>query len=120
MKTGSILKSKDNYPLVTSIVICYKKFDYLYEAISSILNQDYPFIQLIISDDASGNFPESEIREYIEKNKKKNIIETKIIVNEKNLGTVRNLNNAQKAGSGEYYIGLSGDDVFYNNNTMDF
>lgn len=106
------------YPLVTSIVLCYKKFEYLYEAIDSILNQDYPCIELIISDDASESFPEEEIRNYIEKNKKENIIETIIITNERNLGTVRNLNGALRVGSGEYFIGLSGDDVFYDTTVM--
>jgi len=107
-----------SYPLVTSIVLCFKKFDNLYEAIASVLNQDYPCIELIISDDASGNFPEKAIRDFIEQNKKDNIIETKIIINETNLGTVRNYNAAIKAGTGEYYIGLSGDDVFFDSTVM--
>lgn len=107
-----------NYPLVTSIVLCYKKFDHLYEAIGSVLNQNYPYIELIISDDASGNFPEKVIRDFIERNKNDNIIETKIIINETNLGTVRNYNGAIKAGTGEYYIGLSGDDIFFDNTVM--
>ncbi|MET3697024.1 GT2 family glycosyltransferase [Bacillus oleivorans] len=107
-----------SYPLVTSIVLCYKKFDHLYDAINSILNQDYPRIELIISDDASGNFPEENVRNYIQKNKKNNIVNTKIIINRQNLGTVRNLNGALKAGSGEYFVGLPGDDVFYDNTVM--
>ncbi|MCB2296780.1 glycosyltransferase family A protein [Clostridium tagluense] len=107
-----------SYPLVTSVVLCYKKFNYLFEAIRSILNQDYPCIELIISDDASENFPEAEIRDYIEINKKRNIMNVKIIINKINLGTVRNFNAALKAGSGEYYIGLSGDDVFYDSTVM--
>ena len=107
-----------SYPLVTSIVLCYKKFTYLYEAIKSILNQDYPCIELIISDDGSGNFPENKIRDFIEQNKKDNLINTKIIINEKNLGTVKNYNGAIKVGRGEYYINLAGDDVFYDDKVM--
>lgn len=101
------------YPLVTSVVLSYKKFDFLYDAIYSILNQDYPCIELIISDDASGNFPKAEIEEFIKKNKKDNLVNSNIIINEKNLGTVKNFNNALKEGKGEYYICLSGDDCFY-------
>lgn len=109
---------RKSYPLVTSIVLCYKKFDYIYEAIESILSQDYPQIELIISDDASENFPEKEIRNYIKQNKKDNLVDIKILINESNIGTVRNFNNAIKAGNGEYYIDLAGDDVFFDSTVI--
>lgn len=112
------MDKSSNYPLVTTYILCYKKFDHLFESINSVLGQDYPKIELIISDDASGNFPYTEIRRFIDSNKKGNITDVIIIINQSNIGTVKNLNKAIKAGKGEYYIGLSGDDVFYDKNTI--
>ena len=43
-------------PLVSCIVICYKKFEYLFDAIRSVLIQNYPRIELLVSDDASPDF----------------------------------------------------------------
>ena len=41
---------------VSVIILTYNQMDYLYDAIKSVLNQDYPNIELIVSDDASCNF----------------------------------------------------------------
>ena len=58
--------------MVTVIVLSYNKFDYLYEAIESALNQSYEKIEIIIQDDASVSFPKKQIVSFIEKNKGKN------------------------------------------------
>lgn len=108
-------EKKLTYPLVTTVVLSYKKFDKLYDALLSIMKQDYPNIELIVSDDASDNFPVEEITKFINKNKKPNIKNVKIITNDKNVGTVKNINNAFKNGSGKYFIGLPGDDIFFDN-----
>ena len=106
------------WPLVTTTVLVYKKFDKLFSALKSIIDQDYPNIEIVISDDSSGNFPLEEVKKFIYKNKKSNIKNIEIIINESNLGTVKNLNNALKKGNGEYFIGLPGDDVFYDNSVI--
>lgn len=81
-------------------------------AIDSILNQRYPDIELIICDDCSGDFPERDIVEYINNNKRENIKNIIVYSNEKNLGTVKNFNTAIKKASGYYFISLSSDDIF--------
>ena len=98
-------------PLFSVIVLCYRHFEYLYDAIDSVLNQSYPNIELIVSDDGSDNFPEEAVNEYIACNKSSNIKSVKIHREESNVGTVKHLNHAVKIISGEYVIALAGDDV---------
>lgn len=107
-----------NYPLVTCTILTYKKFQYFYDAVESVLMQDYPQIELIISDDASGDFPEKEIRQFIEKKKKDNLKNILIRINPENLGIVKHANVALKNSHGEYLIGLASDDKFYEISTM--
>ena len=54
---------KDNREMVTCIIPTYRQMDYLLDSIKSVLLQDYPCIELIITDDASDNFNEALIRE---------------------------------------------------------
>lgn len=105
-------------PLVTCIIPCYKKFDYLYQAIDSVLIQNYGRIELLVSDDGSPNFPKQEIVEYINKNKKENIERVLVHHNEQNIGTVRNMNGMISIAKGDYFINLAGDDVFFDKNVF--
>lgn len=99
--------------VVSCIVLCYKNFQYIYGALDSIMMQDYPAIEIIVSDDGSANFPESEIKEYIEKNKKDNIVNYQVYSNVENVGTVKNYNGAVKKSTGEYIAPLACDDEYY-------
>ena len=53
---------KDNREMVTCIIPTYRQMDYLLDSIKSVLLQDYPCIELIITDDASDNFNEALIK----------------------------------------------------------
>ncbi len=108
----------DKYPLVTCTMLTYKKFKHLYEALDSVFMQDYPNIELIIGDDGSPLFPLKEIDQYIESNKSENVSNVIVYTNDKNLGTVKNVNRAYKMANGVYLIGLSCDDVFYASNVI--
>ncbi|MDE6618293.1 MAG: glycosyltransferase [Clostridiales bacterium] len=90
----------------------------IFQAIDSVLKQDYGNIQIIIADDCSANFDESAIREYVELNKKDNITDYKVYRNAENLGTVKNINGAIKAASGEIIINLAADDLLYSEHTV--
>ena len=98
-------------PKISIITLTYKNYKMLYETIKSVLDQDYPKIEYIIADDGSGDFPYNEVREYIEKNNTKGI-EYKIIVNDTNVGTVKNFNNAIINSTGELIFPLSCNDIF--------
>lgn len=108
---------EDKFPLVTVFICTFNKFDYLSEALNSLFVQDYPHIELIISDDGSSNF-DMRLIDKLVSNPPNNIKALKIIHHKENLGTVKNLNNAIKQGSGEYFIGLAPDDLFYRKSSI--
>lgn len=107
-----------NLPKITVITCTYMKFQSIYKTIDSVLSQDYPFFEYIICDDGSDNFPEESIDAYIRNNKKKNIVEYKLIHLPENLGTVKNLNNGFKNSTGKYVFSVSAGDAFYDRNTV--
>ena len=97
-------------PGVFSIgIVCYRNWQYLKEAIDSVLAQDYGKIQLIVSDDGSRGFPIAEFEAYIREHKKENV---KFLVrqSEKNEGTVRHLNHVLDCACGEYLMVMAADD----------
>ena len=99
-------------PLVSCITTTYKKFNYLYQTLDSIFIQDYPNIEIIIGDDGSPDFPEQELKRYIEKHKRENITNVVIHHEEKNKGTVSNCAKCRELASGEYIMGIASDDRF--------
>lgn len=97
---------------VSCVIPTYKKFEYLKEAIDSVIIQTFPEIELIVTDDASDNINEDEIRCYVEENKKCNITSFKLIKHSSNVGTVRNMNLAVSISSGDIIVPLAADDKF--------
>lgn len=100
-------------PLVTVVTLTYKKYDTLYQCIDSVLEQDYGFIEYIISDDGCSDFPKEEIEQYILNNKRDNIVQFAVIRNDLNVGTVRHQRIIHTKAAGRYLIDLAGDDEFY-------
>ena len=97
--------------LLSIIVLSYNNKEMLLYAIDSVLDQTYPAIEIIICDDASSVFECAKVKSYIDQRKKNNILNVKIIINESNLGTVKNLNKAIMASNGEYIKAIAGDDA---------
>lgn len=100
------------FPLVSCIVTCYQKIPYLFEAVDSVLAQDYPRLELIIADDGSDGFSVEQLRAYINERKASNITNVVICHQEANVGTVRNIRTALEHAAGLYCVNLDGDDVF--------
>lgn len=98
--------------LLTIIIVTYKQKEFIFEAIDSVLTQDYPKIELIISDDGSDYFNSEQIKQYIINHQKGNILNTIIITRKRNIGTVKNINKALKCSSGEFIKILGGDDSY--------
>lgn len=107
----------ENSRLVTVVTLTYKKFDNIYKAVKSVLNQDYKRIEYIIADDGSDNFPEEQLRKYIEENKKSNLTRH-LILRHPNVGTVKNINYAYAYATGDYIVSLSQDDCYLNNKVI--
>lgn len=100
-------------PLVTVAVLVYKNFQYIKDCVGSILEQDYPEIQLIISDDGSDIFEKEMLEEYIRTHKGANIKDVYIHVMEHNVGTTRNFNFVLGKAKGKYLKAIAADDLFY-------
>ncbi len=108
----------EEYPLVTCTIYTYRNLKYIYEALDSVFIQDYPNIELNIQDDGTEEFPYDDICDYIEQNKRKNILCYDVHTNTENLGTVKSCNIAIKNVHGKYMMDLSGDDVFFDNSVV--
>lgn len=102
-------------PLVSCIVICYKKFEYLFGAIRSVLIQNYPRIELLVSDDASPDFEHyrEKITRFVQQNAGDNLESFYLNHHAENQGIVRNINSMLRRARGDYFFTLAGDDEFY-------
>lgn len=107
-------------PLVSIITPTYNSDrEYLFEAIASVLQQTYPKIEYIITDDGSEHFPEEEVKEFLRVNAGKNIISWTILRHERNIGTVKNVNGALRVSKGKYIFGLAHDDIYYDEKVIE-
>lgn len=108
----------NSHPLISVIILTYKNYKYLYEAIDSVFQQDYENIELIISNDCSDDFDKGKVREYLALNKTENIKHVIVNKNEANLGTVKHANMAIAMAQGKYIKLLAADDVLFNGNVL--
>lgn len=104
--------------IASVIILSYENFNLIYETIDSVIYQTYENIEILVADDGSNNFPEDEICKYIMSHRLLNIVNVNVYSNEKNLGTVKNLNTAIKKSTGKYIIPLASDDVFTNSKVL--
>lgn len=102
---GGAVTGKD-MPLVSIVIPAYNHANYLDEAIRSVLNQDYPNIELIVLDDGSTD----NTRDVLEKYGDAFHYET-----HKNMGQANTLNKGWQMSRGEVLSYLSADDVLLPN-----
>ncbi len=93
-------------PVVSVICLSYNHKRFIREAINSVVAQTYPFLEVILADDASTDGTPEIIREYQRQHP-----EFKILLLEKNLGNCAAFNLALKKTSGEFVIDFATDDV---------
>lgn len=111
-------KVADKDKLVTVCILSYQNAERLERSVSSVLNQDWGRIEIIIADDCSDYFDEDQIRAFIEQNRKSNLEGYFIIWQEKNVGTVKNLRSAIERMHGDYYLTIGADDALYDNGAI--
>ena len=104
-------------PLFSILILTYNNLQYLEGALESVYNQDYPNIEVIVSDDASKSFPDAVYKTMVDK-RPSTIKSMKLIRHPVNLGMVRNLNNAIKESSGDYFMPLAVDDLLYDGSVL--
>ncbi len=96
-----------NSPLVSVMIITYNSAHFIVETLDSVLAQDYPNLEIIVSDDASTDETCQILQEY--HLQYPNIV--KPIFNKVNQGITKNSNVALWACKGEYISLMGGDDV---------
>ena len=107
----------NNQDIITVLVPVYNSPD-IKATINSILIQTYRYIQLIILDDGSDNFDTGSIEKYIKQNAK-NVVESIVLHNAQNIGTVKNLNQGLSLSKGKIIIFLAGDDAFFDEKVIE-
>lgn len=95
-----------SHPLVTVICLCYNHAKFVEQSIDSVLNQDYPNVELVVVDDASSDNSVAIIEALIEKN-----TAVTFLKNESNIGNCASFNRAFRRSKGEFIIDLAADDI---------
>ena len=108
----------DNRPLVSVILLCYRNAGRIKPSINSVLQQDYPALEIVIADDGSPDFDGEDLRQYIERERTPNLRNYIILHAEKNLGTVGNLRAALQAYTGDFYLNMGADDRLTDNTVI--
>ncbi len=93
-------------PPVTVICLCYNQERFVRESILSVLNQNYPNIQLVVIDDASLDNSVGVITEILEE-----YPQIRFIPLQANSGSCRAFNHGLLFAYGEYIIDLAADDI---------
>ena len=99
--------------LVSFILLTYRSFTGVEETLQSVFDQDYPRIEIILSDDGSDEYEAEigKIKAYVEEHRTENV--TRVVYNhlEVNRGTVRNINSALRLAEGKYIKMLGAEDT---------
>src|SRR6478609_1618577 len=100
-------------PLISVICICYNHAAFVVEAMDSVRSQNYPYIQLIVCDDASTDTSKDVIKAYLKD------LDILFIDHAVNLGNCRTFNEALSFANGKYVIDLAADDKLVFNTLID-
>ncbi len=101
------MKYGEDLPKVSVIVLTYNQVEFVEIAIQSVLEQDYPNIELVVSDDASTDGSREKIVAFKDATDRGFIA----LTGEQNVGITANNNRALAACTGTYVAFLGGDDV---------
>ncbi len=109
---------KTNKPLISILVPTYNRLNYLKECLDSIVSQKWFLksdLELIVSDNSDNDETKKFMNQYIKENNNWGIYYNK---NNKNLWMVWNWNKLLELKKWEYFIFLSDDDKFYDENSL--
>ncbi|HHF2337808.1 TPA: glycosyltransferase family 2 protein, partial [Haemophilus influenzae] len=96
----------ENFPLVSVIVCAYNAEQYIDESISSIINQTYENLEIIVINDGSTDLTLPHLEKISKLDKR-----IKIISNKYNLGFINSLNIGLGCFSGKYFARMDADDI---------
>jgi len=100
------MKTGNNNPLVSVVILSYNNELYIKDSIESVLNQTYKNLQIIITDDCSNDKSFEIISSF--KGDERVVINRNSI----NLGITKNFNVGLDLCKGDYIVFTGGDDLF--------
>ena len=109
---GGSEQRDSSFPLMTIAMIMYNRKEYVKDAVESLLNQDYPNLEIVISDDHSNDGAIEIALDLVKAYKGNHRIV--VNVNERNLGLGGNFAKALSLSHGEWVVACGGDDVQHN------
>ncbi|GHU16190.1 hypothetical protein FACS1894163_05060 [Spirochaetia bacterium] len=98
--------NNSNLPLVSVIIPCYNCEKYVELAVQSIIDQTYPNLEILITDDCSTDNSYNILKELAQNDSR--II---LIKNEANLKLAKSLNNMIDMAKGKYIARMDADDI---------
>lgn len=99
----------EDLPLVTFALFAYNQESYIREAVNGALAQDYPNLEIIISDDGSTDATWPLILECVDSYRGSHVV--RVSRNERNLGIIGHVNRVAMLSSGAIIIMAAGDDI---------
>ncbi len=93
-------------PLVSVVCVCYNHEQFVEEAISSVLHQSYPNVELIVVDDHSSDNSVARIHRALSQTP-----EVNVVVLDSNRGNCHAFNEGFRRAKGDFIIDLSADDI---------
>lgn len=112
------MKIHNSLPLVSIVILTYNNGNKLMPTLESVLFQDYPNIEIIISDDASTEKISKETADEIAGKCSEKNIDVKFYNNSVNVGVVKHSNKAFTYCSGEYIKFLPPNDTFNDSRSL--
>ena len=106
-------EQNESVPLVTFALFAYNQEKYIREAVEAALAQDYPNLEIIISDDCSTDGTWAVIDECLDSyHGPHSVVRNR---NQRNLGVISHLNLVASMASADYIVAAAGDDVSRSN-----
>ena len=96
--------------LVTMVVVTYNSSEYVIDALESVSNQSWNDIELIVTDDCSGDDTITICRKWMDQNKQR-FVRSELVTSEQNTGVSANANRGLHRAKGEWIGFLAGDDA---------
>lgn len=97
----------ENKPLVTAIFLSFNHEKYLQESLDALLKQDYPNLEIIISDDCSSDASYEMIKRRVDQRD----VRITVRQNKSNLGIAAHINTLMSLAQGELCVAFAADDV---------
>ena len=99
--------------LISFVLPCYRNMNGVFETLESVFVQDWPKIEIVITDDGSPEWEAalSGIQAFVEEHRRENILRVVYHHLPENRGTVENANAGYHLAEGEYIKDLAPEDV---------